>query len=203
MNLVSWVSAYIFQIALFFVLTSSLLVPFLCSGPPISSFPSPSMTFAVLRALHGIIGEALDEIEAVYALHGSQNKPSMARDKEPDPAGCSPSTGTTRPSHRPTLSINSLSNVYASPPPSPCIKTENSYESLRQPPLDFPSLDAPYDPSSLSETLTQHPDVVAAINRIVAACGQVTSTVQTPFLTICDAVMGVSLLAFYILPTFC
>ncbi|EKM77727.1 hypothetical protein AGABI1DRAFT_11256, partial [Agaricus bisporus var. burnettii JB137-S8] len=56
--------------------------------------------------------------------------------------------------------------------------------------LDFPSLDACCDPSSLSEMLTQNPDVIAAINRIIAACGQMTATVQTPFLTICDATMS-------------
>ncbi|KXN80702.1 Sterigmatocystin 8-O-methyltransferase [Leucoagaricus sp. SymC.cos] len=154
------------------------------------------MTFSVLRALHDIIGEALDDIEAIYALHGSQGKlssgPGVGRDKvsTSDPPGnCAVDSGAARPFHRPSLSVNSFSNVYASPPPSPCIKTEASSESLRTP-LDFPSLDAPYDPTSLSETLTQHPDAITAINYIVAACGQMTATVQTPFLTLCDAVMG-------------
>jgi hypothetical protein len=32
--------------------------------------------------------------------------------------------------------------------------------------------------------------VVAAINRIVAAAGQMAATVQVPFLTLCDAGMG-------------
>ncbi|KAJ7796025.1 hypothetical protein B0H14DRAFT_2228526, partial [Mycena olivaceomarginata] len=35
-----------------------------------------------------------------------------------------------------------------------------------------------------------HPTVVAAINRIVAAAGQMAATVQVPFLTLCDAGMG-------------
>ncbi|KAJ3569053.1 hypothetical protein NP233_g5308 [Leucocoprinus birnbaumii] len=137
------------------------------------------MTFAVLKALHGIIGEALCDIEAVYALHGSQNQPSsglgMGRDKTPtpDPSGnYSAHYGPPRPSHRPNLS------------------TENSAESLRQPALDFPALDAPCNQGSISEALTQHPGVVAAANRIISACGQMSATVQTPFLTICDAVMG-------------
>ncbi|KAJ7244419.1 hypothetical protein B0H12DRAFT_1129472 [Mycena haematopus] len=120
------------------------------------------MTFAVLRALHTILGDALHDIEAVYA---------SAQPQDPSPT------------HRKT---NSFSRVYASPPPSP--------SSSAAPPtnfgLDFPSLDAPYDPSAAAEQLTAHPTVVAAINRIVAAAGQMAATVQVPFLTLCDASMG-------------
>lgn len=188
------------QLVFFAHISSNLFWPFLFLPLSIYSLPStfpPSMTFSVLRALHSIIGEALGDIEAVYALHGPQDKPSRGpgtdRDKTstPDPPGnYSPHCGPARPNHRPALSVNSLSNVYASPPPSPCIKTENSAEFLSHPTLDFPSLDAPCNPASLSEALTQYPDVVAAVNRIIAACGQMSATVQTPFLTICDAVMG-------------
>jgi hypothetical protein len=64
--------------------------------------------------------------------------------------------------------------------------------------LDFPSLDAVYDPSSAAEALTSHPTVVAAINRIVAAAGQLSVTVQKPFLTLCDASMGVESFVFSI-----
>jgi len=157
------------------------------------------MTFTVLRALHGIIGEALGDIEAVYALHGSHDKPPSGLDRDkaptPDPSGNFSSTcGPVRPNHRPTLSANSLSNVYASPPPSPCVQTENSSDSPPQQNLDFPSLDAPCNPTSLSEMLTHHPDVLSAVNRIIAACGQMSATVQTPFLTLCDAIMGVNLI---------
>ncbi|KAJ7694900.1 hypothetical protein B0H17DRAFT_859485, partial [Mycena rosella] len=35
-----------------------------------------------------------------------------------------------------------------------------------------------------------HPAVVAAINRIVAAAGQLAASVQVPFLSLCDASMG-------------
>ncbi|KAG5634918.1 hypothetical protein H0H81_000331 [Sphagnurus paluster] len=70
---------------------------------------------------------------------------------------------------------------YASPPPSP---------SSPGVPLDFPSLDAPYDPSDPAEQLTAHPVVVRAINRIVAAAGQMAITVQAPFYALCDASMG-------------
>jgi hypothetical protein len=43
----------------------------------------------------------------------------------------------------------------------------------------------------LSELLTSDPTVLSAIGQIIAAAGQLTATVQTPFLTLCDAIMGV------------
>ncbi|KAJ6461096.1 O-methyltransferase [Mycena sanguinolenta] len=123
------------------------------------------MTFAVLRALHTLLGDALNDIEAVYASAQSQN-PS--------------------PTHRKT---NSFSRVYASPPPSPS-SSSGGTSNFSPPGIDFPSLDGSYDPSSAAEQLTTHPTVVAAINRIVAATGQMAATVQVPFLTLCDASMG-------------
>jgi hypothetical protein len=180
--------AYIFAIPFLFL--SPLLPPCLSlSLLGLGSSLRSSMTFSVLRALYGIIGEALDEMEAIYALHGSQNKSSAGKENYPNLSGRPPSGRSDRPHHHPALSINSSSNAYLSPPPSPCVKTDAFHESSTP---DFPSLDAHCDPSSLSETLTQHPDVIAAINRIIAACGQMTATVQTPFLTICDATMSVS-----------
>ena len=65
--------------------------------------------------------------------------------------------------------------------------------------LDFPPLDAAYYPTEghdpdvdAAEALASHPDVIAATNRMVAACGQISATVHRPFLTLCDAAMGVS-----------
>ncbi|GJE93999.1 hypothetical protein PsYK624_101670 [Phanerochaete sordida] len=43
------------------------------------------------------------------------------------------------------------------------------------------------------EDLTAHPEVIKAVNRIVAACGQMSAMVQKPFLTVCDAAMGYNL----------
>ncbi|OBZ77460.1 hypothetical protein A0H81_01728 [Grifola frondosa] len=64
-------------------------------------------------------------------------------------------------------------------------------------PLEYPSLDTPFYPtevndarSDAAEALTSHPAVIAASNRIVAACGQISAMVQRPFLTLCDAGMG-------------
>lgn len=153
------------------------------------------MTFSVLRTLHGIIGEALDDIEAVYAPYRPRDKPP-GESEVPGLSGHSLHGGSAEHSNIcPAVSISTPSAAYASPPPSPCTKTETA-ESLPRPSFDFPSfdfpsLDAPYDPSSAAEALTQHPDVVRAINRIVAACGQMTATIQAPFLTLCDAIMAV------------
>ncbi|KAH7873877.1 uncharacterized protein C8R40DRAFT_1172230 [Lentinula edodes] len=57
--------------------------------------------------------------------------------------------------------------------------------------LDFPPLDLPFDPNSSSDNFTSHPAVISAVNRIVAAAGQMSATVQIPFLTFCDAGMGI------------
>ncbi|EKM53088.1 uncharacterized protein PHACADRAFT_210808 [Phanerochaete carnosa HHB-10118-sp] len=43
------------------------------------------------------------------------------------------------------------------------------------------------------EDLTTHPEVIKAVNRIVAACGQMSAMVQKPFLVVCDAAMGYNL----------
>lgn len=147
------------------------------------------MTFTVLRALHAIIGEALDDMERVYAEHSSSAGPSRM------PA--SPSTPISR---KGSDNGQSFGNGYASPPPSPSVsgfsQATSSHSTPRfgtPVPLDFPSLDSVHDPTSPSETLTSHPTVISAINRIVAAAGQMNATVQKPFLTLCDASMGVGI----------
>ncbi|KIJ92568.1 hypothetical protein K443DRAFT_13508 [Laccaria amethystina LaAM-08-1] len=114
------------------------------------------MTFAVLRALHTIIGDALNEIEGVYLAHGQSLEVIPAEE-------------IAESRHKPALS-NEPSYAYVSPPPSPCISSPperippplDHQSGSRTPALDFPSLDAPCDPNSLSEALTAHP---TAINR--------------------------------------
>jgi len=174
-----------------------------------------AMTFAVLRALHTIIGDALNEIEGVYSAQGQSLEVIPAEviaevsSTEATALGSSPlsspgTRGTDRPRHKPALS-NGTSYAYVSPPPSPCISSPTErmppppdhQSGSRTPALDFPSLDAPCDPNSLSEALTAHPTVITAINRVVAAAGQISATVQTPFLSLCDASMGVSRLVVY------
>ena len=118
-------------------------------------------TFASLRALHALIGDALDDVERVFVSY----QPSV---------------------HSPTGSESSGSAQYSS---SPRISED---EETNRAPLDFPSLDEPYDPLSPAETLLSHPTVVRATKLIVSATGQLAAMVQRPFLTICDATMGVS-----------
>ncbi|KIM43500.1 hypothetical protein M413DRAFT_18022 [Hebeloma cylindrosporum] len=153
------------------------------------------MTIAILRSLQAIIGSAIDDIERVYASSEHENSqepisrhtPEGAPSTQPDNETAIPEAGQK--------TSQSNSQAYASPPPSPSM-AKTSY-SVSEPSSswssctpDFPSLDAPYDPTSLSEALTSHPEVLNAISRIVAAAGHMTATVQTPFLTLCDATMG-------------
>ncbi|KAF8965428.1 hypothetical protein BDZ97DRAFT_781639 [Flammula alnicola] len=162
------------------------------------------MTIAALRSLHAIIGDAIDDIERIYASHGdsSNSEPSSERQTPENLSSSSDhfSGENATPVHRRKSSQSNL-HAYVSPPPSPLVAT-SSYD-IPPPPgtlppsgssttssLDFPSLDAPWDPTSLSEALTKHPVVLSAIGRIVAAAGQMTATAQIPFLSLCDASMG-------------
>ncbi|KAI0737217.1 S-adenosyl-L-methionine-dependent methyltransferase [Daedaleopsis nitida] len=93
------------------------------------------MTFATLRALHAVIGAAIDEIERTY--------------------------------HQ------------------------------RSPQLDFPSIDEPYYPGAqhtpeeeLAETLKADPVVAAASKHIVAACGQLSTTVNKPWFGLMEDVQA-------------
>ena len=131
------------------------------SSPPfLSSLPPPMATFASLRALHALIGDALDDVERIFASY----QPSV---------------------HSPTSSESSGSVQYSSP------RVSEDQEPNRAP-LDFPSLDEPYNPLSPAEALLSHPTVVHATKLMVSATGQLAAMAQRPFLTICDATMGVS-----------
>jgi hypothetical protein len=154
------------------------------------------MTFAVLRSLHAIIGDALDEMEGVYGSHGYSIPHVSATSRTPENVSfmhdklSSSKSPTAEKGHKnPGLT----SDPYVSPPPSPSVATWPDSEVAGSPNLDFPSLDSPYNQTSLSEALTSHPTVIAAIGRIIAAAGQLSASVQTPFLTLCDATMGVCL----------
>ena len=130
------------------------------------------MTFSTLRALQAIIGDAIDEIQAVYASRlGSPSPPKQHRSPTPPLL---------------SLSNNTLSSAshYSSSNTAP-VSSSEYYDA----PLDFPDLDLPGDPSSPAEQLTSRPEVANAISRIVAAASQMAVVVRSPFLTICDATM--------------
>lgn len=60
--------------------------------------------------------------------------------------------------------------------------------------ISFPRLDEPYDPHSAGEKIAAaDPDASRAISLVVAAASQLSASVQHPFLTLCDAAMGVKL----------
>jgi hypothetical protein len=144
---------------------------------------TPTSTFEILKALHGIIGDGLDDIERVLAQPRCTTPPPTCYSTPPT----SPSTP-----HKPTRTHShhyQTPTPRTSPPQSPC-----------SPPLplhglDFPSLDAPAVPgwgkSEAELLISTSPIIGAAINRIVSACGQLGAIVRDPFLSLCDASMGV------------
>ena len=151
----------------------------------LSQFPprrQVTMTFSTLRALQAIIGDAIDEIHAIYASRLPSPSPPESTPSTPPPS--SPKQPRSPTPLLPSLSNNTLSSAsYYSSSNTPTPSSD--YDD----PLDFPDLDLPGDPSSPAEQLTSRPDVANAISRIVAAASQMAVVVRPPFLTICDATM--------------
>ncbi|KAF9559940.1 hypothetical protein CPC08DRAFT_665869, partial [Agrocybe pediades] len=152
------------------------------------------MTIASLRSLHAIIGDAIADIERVYALHGYLPTRDTTNDRQ-KPQNPSP-VKTDAAELEVSDTTATTSRAYVSPPPSPSTAASSPsalpahFTTNANSPVDFPSLDAPCDATSLSEALTSDPAVLNAIGRIVAAAGQLSATVQLPFLTLCDSIMG-------------
>ena len=88
--------------------------------------------------------------------------------------------------YSPIIPEPSDSSQYPSPP------RVSEGDKPSRAPFDFPSLDEPYDPLSPAEALVSHPTIVRATKLIISATGQLEATVQRPFPTISDAVLGVS-----------
>jgi hypothetical protein len=139
---------------------------------------TPVPTFATLRSLHVLMGDALDDIHRVFSQSSSP-----------------PSSQCLSPMYH-------TSPEPASMPPTPMSLTFSTQVSSYGVPLspmfdlqhDYPSPAVPYLPSSPAEQLAAHPDASAAATRMIAAAGHIMSIVQKPFLFICDATMGVSVL---------
>ena len=179
------------------------------------------MTFAALRALHTLIGDALDDIERIYrdASHdaptpttpytvltglspytpylrrGSRDEDALAANLHDDELSPSAARSLKTPLQGRRAREGSIGGIPF--PPSTASTSAGSAEGTVQQ-LDFPGLDTAYYPTEAhepevdaAESLASHPDVIAATNRIVAACGQISATVHRPFLTVCDAAMGV------------
>lgn len=160
------------------------------------------MTFATLRSLYKIIGDALDDIERVY-------RDASLDDSSPSPqTPYAPLTSPTTP-YRPARCRRNTARdddldgwvPFAAGAGGRTPKTPRKSPRAKHdlPSIDFPPLDEPYYPTEThapeqdaAENLASHADVIAAANRIVAACGQMSATVHRPFLTLCDAAMSVS-----------
>jgi hypothetical protein len=157
------------------------------------------MTFATLRALQAIIGDAIDEIYAAYAsesrgshLHLNIISPSPSLSASSSSSSSTPPPSPPKQHRSPTPPLLSLSNHTLS---SASHYSQSQSSNTPGPPsdndplLDFPDLNLPGDPSSPAEQLTSRLDVANAISRIVAAASQLAVVVRSPFLTICDASM--------------
>jgi hypothetical protein len=148
------------------------------------------MTFATLRALQAIIGDAIDEIYAAYA---SQSRPCSSslnsNFASPSPSSSSPPPSPSKQHRSPTPPLLSLSNHTLSSASHYSSSNTPIHSSDHDAILDFPDLNFPGDPSSPAEQLTSRPDLANAISRIVAAASQLAIVVRSPFLTICDATM--------------
>ena len=159
------------------------------------------MTFAALRSLHAVIGNALEDIERIYqdaSLDRPDSIPNTPYSVLTSP--CTPYRRRPAPSEEgdDEDELEPHSFPVGQPPKTPN-RARRGAPSADFQMLDFPALDNPYYPTEshpperdAAESLASHPDVIAATNRIVAACGQISATVHRPFLTICDASMGVS-----------
>ena len=257
------------------------------SSRPTITRNGPKMTFATLRALHAIIGAAIDDIERVYRPGNATKKPPAPTPSSPShpapplprlpsslkperpprsphrqthlpsPPSCSPSPSSRSRSRSSSPSVSSQCShtidVSALPTPisakfavSPKHQSKQRVRSKTLPSsvrpstlkperkgkgfddadlkrtepemlLDWPDLDTPFikpppahnplekedDASKPSltplkskqereEELMMDPNVINAVNRIVAASAQLAASVQRPFLTLCDACLGVS-----------
>jgi len=150
------------------------------------------MTFATLRTLQAIIGDAIDEIYATYASESRPRSSSLNLNfASPSPPSSSPPPSPPKQHRSPTPPLLSLSNhtlssaSYYSSSNAPIQLSDHHDDPI----IDFPDLNFPGDPSSPAEQLASRPDVANAISRIVAAASQLAIVVRSPFLTICDATM--------------
>ena len=158
------------------------------------------MTLADLYALHALIGAALDDIERIYRDASSSPSPTPTTPYTDLTSPCTPYR--RRPPRRTSLEDETDEEAFPLPPlhtpKTPRRPRHSASLDSIDTVLDFPPLDKPYYPTEAhdanveaAESLASHPDVIAAANRIVAACGQISATVHRPFLTLNDAAMGV------------
>ncbi|KIK97901.1 hypothetical protein PAXRUDRAFT_9890 [Paxillus rubicundulus Ve08.2h10] len=147
-------------------------------------------TFATLHALHAIIGNALDDIQRVFSQSIAPPTPSPLSSQcsspvypsSPEPSPCTSSFPTTPLTSFPPTPLSATFPITLDPP----FYSTNVNMAI----TDYPSPDVTFAPTSLSEQLAAHPDACLAASRIVAACGQLSSIVHKPFLSLCDALMG-------------
>ncbi|KAL4080019.1 hypothetical protein V8B97DRAFT_2002489 [Scleroderma yunnanense] len=146
-------------------------------------------TFATLRALHAVIGDALDEIQHVCSHNVPIETSSLASSR----SSSQPCPNTS--DVFPVPSVSATPSISFPPTPLSANFADCTDPHFRRSSsvVDYPSPDKPYQQGSPSEQLAAHPRVTSATLKIIAACGRISSIIHKPFLTLCDAVMSYNL----------
>ncbi|KAI0946796.1 hypothetical protein AcW1_010153 [Taiwanofungus camphoratus] len=168
--------------------------------PPSSSSSSSVSSYSDSHSHSGVASECASGICAYSAAPATPTSPRAAR--RPRPILTALANSTQQPGLPPPLGAHQLP-----PTPASLVCPASPIAAAPRAPLDYPDLDLPFydsrpagaaqaedrardETQAQAEALTAHPEVIAATNRIVAACAQLGASVQRPFLTICDAAMG-------------
>ncbi|KAG2068138.1 hypothetical protein BDR04DRAFT_791799 [Suillus decipiens] len=130
-------------------------------------------TFATLRALHALMGDALDDLHRIFSTSSTPHSSQCSSPAFPD---------SPEPVSVPPTPMSSTFSTQASSYGTPLSPLSNLQH-------DYPSPSLPYISSSPAEKLAACPAASAAATRIIAAAGQITSIVQKPFLFMSDASM--------------
>lgn len=64
---------------------------------------------------------------------------------------------------------------------------------------EYPSLDAPFNPTSPSEATSLSPEILGCSSLIVAACAHLSATVNIPAMTLYDVTGGVRYVCYFTL----
>ena len=146
------------------------------------------MTFATLRALHALIGDAIDDIERVFA----ENSPTLAFPSLEEPVYHPRRSDDLGEATNGVQVGGHAGGVDSEPKAEHGYQEENQIHSGKETEVKESDVAGEQERKKAAETLlATHPDVLAATNRIVAATGHLAACVRDPFLSLCDASMGV------------
>ncbi|KAF7976155.1 hypothetical protein HWV62_7471 [Athelia sp. TMB] len=145
------------------------------------------MTFATLRALHALIGDAIDDIERVFA----ENSPALAFPSLEEPVYHPRRSDDLGEATNRAQAGAQAGGVDRAPKAEHGGQETSQIHSGKEPEAKASDVVKEQERKKAAEILlATHPDVLAATNRIVAATGHLAACVRDPFLSLCDASMG-------------